>query len=477
MPVPFYLCCLAIAFLSFIAWDARWKGWGLPMGTVLVTVTTWYIGDALYNDYAGYELLLGEETLVTAWWQVMWFIIAFGIATPLLHRRMNSKLLPGRSHIMAYLEKQRVRLPQVQRRLDQFAASLFLGWGLLMAIGLVQVKGDVIGLFAPYLSQKADPWARGQIGGGFSAFISLAAYLQLFLTAAIGVLAALACNRKTQMTALAIVFLAMPYYIFDRTRNTMLAAAMPGILAFVLMRLRLGWDGKFIVLLVTFLVMNAWMLVVSSTRDGMNFDIGKAIDTLGTKNSESEHHAGLNMFEELSWIHYLSVTGTYEPNWGQRYFAELVNPIPRGLWQNKPMIGLDYAVARGQAVIGPGGETTATMSTGMIGQGVVNFGPIFGPFASAILMALWVGLLARQDLLGANPGRIVLYGTGLILTFNMGRDITLLVLYPFFFGLILFHGWMYWHKGRNGNKQPRVRSEEEPDRRTRRISPEVAEQD
>ena len=79
----------------------------------------------------------------------------------------------------------------------------------------------------------------------------------------------------------------------------------------------------------------------------------------------------------------------------------------------------------------------------MIGQGVVNFGRIGGPFAAALLMTLWVALLARQDLMGENPGRLILYGTGIMLTFNMGRDITLLVVYPFFFGLALFWVWQF----------------------------------
>jgi hypothetical protein len=103
-------------------------------------------------------------------------------------------------------------------------------------------------------------------------------------------------------------------------------------------------------------------------------------------------------------------------------------------------------VARGQSVIGPDGETASTVSTGMIGQGVVNFGRFFGPVAAAVLMSLWVALLARQDLLGGDPGRLILYGTGLILTFNMGRDITLLVLYPFLIGLGLFHAWQWWKR-------------------------------
>jgi hypothetical protein len=154
------------------------------------------------------------------------------------------------------------------------------------------------------------------------------------------------------------------------------------------------------------------------------------------------------MLEELAWVDHFRVTGSYLPNNGQRYFAELVNPIPRALWKNKPLIGLDYAVARGQAVVGPSGETTSTVSTGMIGQGVVNFGRIGGPLAAAFLMSLWVAMLARQDLLSGDPGRLLLYGSGLILTFNMGRDITLLVLYPFFFGMIMYKMWQLQKKNK-----------------------------
>jgi hypothetical protein len=69
----------------------------------------------------------------------------------------------------------------------------------------------------------------------------------------------------------------------------------------------------------------------------------------------------------------------------QRYFAELVNPIPRGLWKDKPEIGIDYAIARGQLWAGQAAGQAgvgATISTGMIGQGVVNFGPFFGVLAA-----------------------------------------------------------------------------------------------
>ena len=80
------------------------------------------------------------------------------------------------------------------------------------------------------------------------------------------------------------------------------------------------------------------------------------------------------------------------------------------------------------------GGVAATLSTGMIGQGVVNFGPVIGPAFAALLMSLWVAGLARLDLEGQKVGRIPLFALGLILTFNLGRDITLITLYTFIFG-------------------------------------------
>jgi hypothetical protein len=83
----------------------------------------------------------------------------------------------------------------------------------------------------------------------------------------------------------------------------------------------------------------------------------------------------------------------------------------------------------------------ATISTGMIGQGVVNFGTFFGVLAAALIMAFWVAILARQDLKGEKMGRMLLFFIGLVLTFNLGRDITLITLYPFLFGYIMLTIW------------------------------------
>ncbi len=377
----------------------------------------------------------------------MCFVVAFGVLVQPFHRLVNGRLREKTSQAMAYFETDALRAPELQSKIDELGRALMVAWLVLMTVGLLRVQGDVAGLFAPYLGHKADPWGRGQIGGGFSAFISLASYFQLFFASAFGVLAALAMNGRTRNMALLVCFLAIPFYIFDRTRNATLAAVMPGVLAFVFFRMRSGLLTKVLVLAGGLLVADFWFSTVMANRIGMDFDIQGALARQSSRSDgEKAKHGGLNMLEELAWIDHFMVTGAYQPDRGQRYFAELVNPIPRAIWKNKPTIGLDYAVARGQSASGPNGEVTATISTGMIGQGVVNFGKILGPMAAAALMALWVAFLARQDLLGTEPARMVLYGVGFIVTFNMGRDISLLALYPFFLGLGLFHLWQYYSK-------------------------------
>jgi hypothetical protein len=190
---------------------------------------------------------------------------------------------------------------------------------------------------------------------------------------------------------------------------------------------------------------NFWFSFVIANRT--NNSIASAVRSDDAfERADGVKHAGISMFSELGYMNDYMSKGTYNPNWGERYFAEAVNMVPRVLWKGKPTIGIDYAIARGfgtEAANDANAGVTASIATGMIGQGVVNFGRFLGPIAAALLMSIWVSVLARQDLMGRDPARLLLYAVGLILTFNMGRDITLLVLYPYVFGwlLVLAKNW------------------------------------
>jgi hypothetical protein len=110
-----------------------------------------------------------------------------------------------------------------------------------MVIALVRLNLDFSGLFAPFISGKSNPWGRVQIGGGLSAFISFFNYLHIMLAAAFGIIWAVSKNPRTRSLALVVCLLTIPWFLLDRTRNTMLAVALPGLLAWVFVCLKGGF--------------------------------------------------------------------------------------------------------------------------------------------------------------------------------------------------------------------------------------------
>jgi hypothetical protein len=430
----------------------RTEGWGIPMSVVVATASAWYLGDALYNEYAEYVQIQGPESLTAAWWEVLLFFIAFGFLVPVMNKKINGDLEP-RSQVFQMMRNLTIDTEQFQNQVSLIVKVLIGPWIILMALALFKTDFDVIGMFFPYLGKKANPWARGRLGGGIDAIFALATYVQILLTALFGVAFALSKRKSTMTQAGIIYFLSAPFFIFDRTRNAMLAILLPGFMAFITLRMRGGMIMRLAVVVVSFLVLDAWFKFVLEHRaKGESIAGAYKADQSAAAVDESvpkkeKKHEGFNMLEELGYINYFISNGTYKVNWGERYFAELVNPIPRVIWPGKPLIGIDYAIARGMAYgdqAANEGGVACSVSTGMIGQGVVNFGRVLGPIAVALIMAIWVAVLARQDLMGHDIGHLLLYAIGLVLTFNMGRDITLLVIYPFVFGWLL----LWWNNRR-----------------------------
>ena len=82
-PTGFYVAAILFVLGLLFAWKARRSGTGIPTAAVLGTIGIWYFGDALYNDYTTYALLIGEKYLEAAWWQVALFIASFTMMVPL----------------------------------------------------------------------------------------------------------------------------------------------------------------------------------------------------------------------------------------------------------------------------------------------------------------------------------------------------------------------------------------------------------
>jgi hypothetical protein len=230
-----------------------------------------------------------------------------------------------------------------------------------------------------------------------------------------------------------LIFLSWPYFLLNGSRNIFLVVFIPSIASYALFSKR-PMLIKLLTGAVLYAAIDFWFRIVIAYR-GVGFE---EILTEGLNSSiYNEKHVGLNMMSELCYMNMFYNSGLLNLSLGLDYLKELVNIIPRAIWPDKPMLGIDYALLRGF-----GGSTSdigvvATISRGIIGQGFENFGPIFGPTISALLFATWVALLARFRQQQDSVLRLSLFLLGLGLTFNLGRDITLLVLWPMLIGYIL----------------------------------------
>jgi hypothetical protein len=319
-----------------------------------------------------------------------------------------------------------------QPALKRLFAFVMVCWVVLFFIGIWIAEGQILAiLWPPTHPEKIGMFTRDAVGGNTGFILSTAAYIYELLCALFAVFFVL-LKPPTRKWSLVLVFISWPYFWFDRIRNIMLALLIPAVFCYWLFN-RSSWKTKLTVSIVLFLFVNFWFLGVIRYRE----NYGSTAEILNFKQNAGEKHYGLDMLEELCWMDQFLGSGQYEPNFQEGYLAQVANVIPRAFWLDKPMIGVHYAMLRGQG--GNNNSETgvyASVASGLIGQGVGNFGRFLGVLAAAFLMALWSGFLARLWCQRFQIQRLLLFLIGCGLTFNMGREITLLVLWPFVFGYI-----------------------------------------
>jgi hypothetical protein len=388
---------------------------------VYVTVFAWYFVDPFLNPEQ-YEylpsFLLGES-----YGQVLLFLIGFRLFTPVAVRwirRRRSTAVFAMQHVTP----------------EQILVAVGTIWLLLFAIGIYRLDGDVIGAVFPIDSRGgALMWGREAVDTSGSGFlIASAGYSFLAVTAFLGVLVFFQRTIFWRLLAGGMFAITLPSFFLAGARNQFLAAIVPFIITylfygrhFLIMRLA--------ILAVAFVCLDQGFRVVTAYR------LTGFRELLASENPFEVIHEdlpqkGLNMIEELCLVNTYLGTGGGSPAYGARYLNELLNFVPRAIWPSKPMIGIDYAKWRGfESENDENGElgVNTTVSTGMIGGGVLNFGQLLGPVAASILMALWTCLLIRWWEQRQSIQRLMLFMLGAGLTFNLGRDITMLVLWPIIF--------------------------------------------
>jgi hypothetical protein len=410
---------------AFRRWHASWAKPALAFyGTTLF----WYTGDYLMSDETDY-LMFKESTVSQAFLQVLLFLLCFRLLLPRLSklcarvplRARKRRLLAGRLRPTGDFSP---------RFLWTILMLLMLGWAIIFGIGVYHAQDLWPALIWPPLhGEKIGMHPVTAMGSGNSFIFAAVGYIHILIGSMFGVLAVLG-RGPLRWIAIVMMCLSWPYFWFDRARNKMLALLLPAFGAFLIT----GRRPLAVKIAVTFALIVATGLWFSKV---MNYRSGEGMAAFASQEErEDQKHLGQDMLKELCWVNSFLSEGSLKPNWGVRYLAELANPIPRALWPGKPTVGIDYSILRGFG----GGQDLhgvhATVSTGMIGQGCVNFGRFFGVVAAAGLFALWAAFLSRLWVQRASPLRFALFAIGLGLTFNTGRDLTFLVLFPFAFGYL-----------------------------------------
>ncbi len=246
--------------------------------------------------------------------------------------------------------------------------------------------------------------------------------LELFLIGLAGLATVYALRRdepawKRTFAALVVTYAVLRAY-GTGTRSSLLITAIPIAMA-VVWRLPLHYRRRLILLMVPlgFLFYEYSIAVVAGRERGI---LAWGAET---------QYVGFEMFRELLFITKY-FPGSYEFVWGQSYIAELVNPIPRFLWESKPpRFGVTYA-----AIVAPGSVGTGyTAAYGIVGEMYMNFGIV------GILLVSTVGgwICRTWDRLGEVAFQYItvmtFYAMGLAGFFVIGRSFTFPVFYQAIF--------------------------------------------
>ena len=448
LPLSFWACGILLLLLCGYALHQNRAAWALPCLAVLGTTGVWYLGDILYSGIGPVAKLFPAYIIDRALWQVMLFLVAYGV----MCREVSRWFVRDREDATPLFDQPDIFGAEAAQ--DQIAMALWFsiaGWAIIFLVGLARTGFPVKASLFPFLAgQYAELWERDRLGGATGFLISTGYYIHIFFCAMFGGIFTLARRPRLRVTAAVFMALTWPYWLFGYGRNVVLVIGIPAACGFFFFsRQRLLF--KVGVMVTLFLAVNLWFKFTLATRHDAG--IAETFAALISGESSTDYilhtkHLGLDMFKELCYMNRFIEKETYGINWGKGYLAEAVNIVPRSLWPGKPTIGIEFSIARGSLTKGMGSELVSyIVTTGMIGQGVENFGFILGPIAAAFLMSLWSGVLALFWTQRRSVLRACLFLMGLGLTFNTGRNITLQVFFPFLFGYLIIRLYE-WHQAR-----------------------------
>jgi hypothetical protein len=310
-----------------------------------------------------------------------------------------------------------------------FMFALFVGFVPLFYV----TQGNPIPIledaFVPK-SRWSSPFQRGRFGGFRDAFLEL----QLFLRAALPLGAAVLVHKKQGGFRKFVVILFFAYMgaraFNDGTRSKIIEILMP-VAAGIYWRLSAPMKRTALTVALPAIVALGFLWSAASV-------LGRNEGRLDWEGAMEADYVGFEMFRELLFLQrHVPESGPYQ--WGFTYYVQLVNPIPRFIWPNKPVGDAGLQLAELQGAI-QDGNAYLTVSPGLIGEmhwnggwpGIFLISLLFGHLAKS-----WdrSRILATQSILA-----FTVFAAGLAIIFVSGRSINMPTIYGMLglFVLLLF---------------------------------------
>jgi hypothetical protein len=396
---------------------------------VYFTIALWYIAD-IFIDPDTYRAM-DPSWISSAYWEVIVFLLAYRFLPRLFVRPSTLRVEDAIS------QTSRIRV----EALLVYIAPVWLG---LMIIGFWRMNWDFENALLPLGGRNAaSMWGRGAVGGSTDFLVSIGSYIYIFICALLGVLLVLTKKWAGRTMLLTLMLISWPAYFLLGVRHQLLAVVLPMILTYLILSRSALWKRVLVALAALVCIHYTMLAMLQMRNQGW-----EAFWESPFKTEEGEvHHEGLNMIQELSLINAFYHEGELRLTYGGDYLAHFANVVPRAVWKSKPKVSFQYSVLRGQP-LDENGLPAATIATGLLGQGVINFGPLLGPIAAAVLMCLYTGFLVRQCHPDQHPARLFLFLVGVGLLPNLGREFTPLVFWPLIFGDVVVR-YIDWRAARS----------------------------
>ncbi|MEA5526347.1 hypothetical protein [Nodularia spumigena] len=414
IPLSYYLAAGLLLLFSVEAASKMSRSWAIPALMIYLTTGMWYFTEVFYTPER--LEIFSNFILEQGYYQICIFLIVFRCLLPNFTRTIGK--YSSKVTTFNWFTLYPHRLLQM----------LLVIWILLLIYGFSRLDWNILQALFPQGGRWAPQmWSRGAVGGQTHFIVSAAGYTYALICAMFGVLIFFQRRPQYKILNVLLIIISWPAFYLSGARNAFLAVAMPAYMTYLLVS-RQKWWLKAAISVGLFTAVNYLMLIVINLR---NSDINAYFQGTATLNPDTKH-LGLNMAEELFYINQFYEAGQLNLQYGAEYLGEALNIIPRFIWSNKPLLGHEYNLLRN-----PASGIQATIAAGFIGRGILNFGPWLGPVAPAILMSVWAAFLARLWNQRASVLRLGLFLVGLGLTPNLGRDISLLVLWPMIFGYVI----------------------------------------